>query len=552
MKKICIRRSKNILKKTLKKIFWIILFLTTIYAVYAANSLQFTEIMYNPQGSDTGREWIELSNSECENLERYKLLENNINHNIMLYSEGACDYAIICDDCSRFLDDYNVSSALYESSFTLSNTGELIAITYNGTIIDYVNYTDMDSIEGMSIKLYDGYWTHSVPTPGHQIMMNISANQTLNQSDNQTMNNITLNQTANQTINFTINQTMNITANDTMNNSTHNNTSNMTITNSTGNEERCDVTIGMEIKGEKDIYYNKEAIKFYNILNVTPAQKAEFYIEYWVEDIYGNMLKSRVQTNNLNEKTYTPSTDERTVAAVFKNRIINLTCEYMEENFLNETAEKTIIIKNPEFKEEECEKCEKCDQYSEIEQQSQLKARIEDDTLKIEAYRGNDRKYVISTVIKNSKGRNVMAPIKISLEKYSGIIIDIPIEIEDCGQYRVMTEGLGIIEESEYIVGCEDTSEERLKNEEEKKTDKNIVTAESSEKGSVNRQKAENNTENISQFFHNSITGKVIYESRNEETRKYSLIGMLFIISGSAIYTTYKLFIAKKNAPKDL
>ncbi len=546
MKKTFSIKSRNKIKKTLKKILWGIIFLTTIYA---ANSLQFTEIMYNPQGSDTGREWIELSNPGCENLEEYKLLENNINHNIIRYSEGICNNTIICDDCGLFLDDYNVSSLIYESSFTLSNTGEFIAITYNNTIVDYVNYTNMENIEGMSITMQDE-WVHMVPTPGYHIILNMSINQTNNQTDNQTIN-ITINQTVDQTMNDTINLTINITTNETINSSTNNDTGNMIITNSTGKEEKCNVTIGLKIKEEKGIYYNKDTIKFYNTLNVTPAQKKEFYIEYWIEDVYGNILKNKVQTNNLNEKTYTPNTNERTIAAVFKNRIINITCDYGEANILNETAEDMIVIKNLEYKEKECEKCEKYYSDKDAEKESQLKTNIDEDILKIEAYRGNDRKYIINTAIKNGKDRNAITPIKISLEKYSGMTIDIPILIGDCGQYRIITEGLGFIEEKGYVIECKDTDYDGLQNE---KTEK-IVAIEPIEKGQtgqIEQQEAGNATTNISQFFHNSITGKVMYESRNEETKKYSLIGTIFLISGSAIYAAYKLFIAKKTTPKDL
>lgn len=533
MKKIFVKKSKNILKKILKKIFLIIILLTTIWV---ANSLQFSEVMYNPQGSDTGREWIELSNPECENLGKYKLVENNINHNIMLYSEGVCDYIIICDDCARFLDDYNVSSALYESSFTLSNTGEFIALTYNDSIIDYVNYTGMENIEGMSISRHDGYWIHSTPTPGEPIIMNATINQTLNQSDNQTTN-ITLNQTSNQTINNTINNTGN------------NYTGNITQINITENIEKCNVTIGIKIKEEKDIYYNKDPIKFYNTINVTPSQKTEFYIEYWIEDIYGNILKNKVQTNNLNEKTYTPNINEKTVVALFKNRIINLTCVSGEENIINETSEKIIIIKNPEYKEKECEKCPKCDSEIYVEKESQLKTSIEENILKIEAYRGNDRKYVINTAIKNEKKRNIMTPIRIGLEKYSGMTIDIPIMIGSCGEYRIITEGLGFIEEKEYLIECENVDEKELKKEDEKNSDENIkIELEKQDMG----QKESKTTENVSQFFHNRITGETIYESRNEETKKYSLMGTIVLIAGSTIYTAYKLFIAKKNTPKDL
>lgn len=521
MKKRVLRK----IRRALKRIIIIIFFIITIASAY---SLSFSEIMYNPQGSDTGREWIELSNPECEDLEEYGIFENNINHRITMYSDGTCDYPIICDDCVLLLNEYNVSSRIYESSFTLGNTGEYLGLRLNGTIVDSINYTGMENIEGMSITRYDG-WINTLPTPGYFVLQNNSMNGSINNLTNTTLN-MTINETINMTINITTNETINITANITLNNIT--------------NENMCNITLGIRIKEDKPIYYNKESIKFYNTLNVSPGHKIEYTIEYWVEDIYGNILKSNVQTSNLNEKSYTPSVDEKTVAIAIKNQLINITCNNsMQTNIINGTAEKIIIVKNLDYKEKECDECDKCEKSESengLEEESRLGVELNEDVLEIDAYRGNDRKYVVSAEMKNENNRKVADLLKISLEKYSGAIIELPLQKEECGQFSINTEGLGIVDSKTYSIECD---EDILK--EENRSVRSIVQKAS---GNNDASRAENLTKNVSQFFHEPlITGQIVYESKNEKTKEYSLIGILILLTGTGIYSLYRMILSKKQ-----
>ncbi|GIU69408.1 MAG: hypothetical protein KatS3mg002_0644 [Candidatus Woesearchaeota archaeon] len=433
---------KNIYKKYLKKIC--ILTIITLIALFFSKeifAIEFSEIMYNPIGNDAGREWIELYNPECENLENYFLLENNINHAIRPYSNGtspnACDYVIICNNCENLILEYNITSRMYESSFTLSNTGEYLAIKINSTIIDEINYSDFmsEAMEGYSLTKYfeteNTTWIQTDPSPGKY--KTIIGNNYLN-------NNTLMN----------INDT-----NETYNNTPHNNTNinDTEIIIINNNEQGCNVSIGIKLKDNKTIYYNKEQIKFYNTLDITPNKNSEFYIEYWVEDIYGNILKNKVQTNNLNEKSYTPNINEKTAGIIFRNKLLNISCNGTEK-ILNDESEKIILIKNPEWKEKECEKCEKCDLQA-YEETSKLKIYIEKDVLTLDAYRGNDRKYVINIGIKNEKNKYVLKQ-KIMLEKYSETSIEIPLDFKECGNYSIKIEGLGFKDEKEYIVDCKE------------------------------------------------------------------------------------------------
>ncbi len=524
MKKKLFRRIKKILKKITIAIF----FIMTITSAY---SLNFSEIMYNPQGSDTGREWIELSNPECEDLEEYGLFENNINHRMTMYSDGTCDYPIICDDCLLLLNEYNISSRTYESSFTLSNTGEYLGLSLNNTIIDSINYTGMENIEGMSITRYDG-WIHTLPTPGYFVLQNDPINNSTNN-----ITNASLNITVNETINITINETINVTSNETINI-----TANLT-TDDAVNESACNITLGIRIKDDRSVYNNKESIKFYNTINASLGYKIEYSIDYWVEDIYGNMLKSNVQTSNLNEKSYTPSVDERTVVIVIKNQLANITCNKSTQvNIVNSSAEKIIIVKNLDYREKECDKCNKCEKYESengLDEGSRLNIELKEDILEIDAYRGDDRKYVVNAELKNEKNRKVAGLLKMRLEKYSGTIIELPLPKEECGDFSIITEGLGIVDSKTYSIECDDDT---LKEE-----NRSIQSMAQKTPGDGRTSITENHTKNISQFFHEpSITGQVVYESKNEKTKEYGLIGIIVLVSGTALYALYRIILHKK------
>lgn len=95
-----------------------------------------SEIMYDLQvGSDSGREWIEVFNasSNAIRLIDWRLYEANANHAITAFAGGdelpSGSYAIIADSPSKFMDDWpSYTGALFDSAFSLSNSGETIAI----------------------------------------------------------------------------------------------------------------------------------------------------------------------------------------------------------------------------------------------------------------------------------------------------------------------------------------------------------------------------------------------------------------------------------------
>jgi len=164
-----------------------LLFLALILTIQLASaSIRLNEVEGNPEGSDSGNEWIELYSDEFVNLTGWKIINadgENISLNIS-FSE----YFII-NLTGQWLDNTEESVML---------------INYSNGLIDY-SYQFNDSVSGGNNQTWsycpEG-WRFINGTKG---AINNCATESQNQT-NQTQN------TTNQTINNTINQSTNQTA----------------------------------------------------------------------------------------------------------------------------------------------------------------------------------------------------------------------------------------------------------------------------------------------------------------------------------------------------
>jgi hypothetical protein len=143
-----------------KVIVLIALLIALSFSVYA--EVMISEIMYNPDGSDTGREWIEVYNSGSSdvNIQSWKLREENSNHAIASFqgdyiipSQG---FMIIARNGNSFLLDHpGYFGDIVTATFSLSNTGENISILDSSfTDQDDLIYANL-SAEGYSIEIID-------------------------------------------------------------------------------------------------------------------------------------------------------------------------------------------------------------------------------------------------------------------------------------------------------------------------------------------------------------------------------------------------------------
>ena len=141
---------------------------------FAHASLVITEIMYDLEGSDTDREWIEIKNNSSANIDPalYKLYEANTNHGLKVY-QGALEipaggYAVITDSPAKFLADWpNFSGIVIDSSFSLSNDGETLEIKLEEVTEHTVSYMKTDGAAGDGNSLHFDSGTRALaPTPG--------------------------------------------------------------------------------------------------------------------------------------------------------------------------------------------------------------------------------------------------------------------------------------------------------------------------------------------------------------------------------------------------
>jgi hypothetical protein len=149
-------------------------------AMYPAGSalaqLSLTEIMFDPTGTDTKHEWVEVKNDEAGPVDAatYKLVESGVNHKISLFGSGTSmiekgAYAVIADDPTTFLADFpGFTGQIFDSAFSLSNTGEVLSIMAGTTIVDTVTYEPAAGGNGTGATLQkqaDGSWIPALPTP---------------------------------------------------------------------------------------------------------------------------------------------------------------------------------------------------------------------------------------------------------------------------------------------------------------------------------------------------------------------------------------------------
>lgn len=161
------------IESCMKKFLLIISF---IFPNLAWGQVVINEIMYDLPGADAGREWVEIFNSGSESVDLtgWKLTEAGVNHSLNIVQGPAVlpagGYAVIADDAGKFSVDWpNLSDTLFNSSFSLSNTGEsLILLDAAGATVDSVTYDSAVGAAGSgdSLQKVSGSWLAALPTPG--------------------------------------------------------------------------------------------------------------------------------------------------------------------------------------------------------------------------------------------------------------------------------------------------------------------------------------------------------------------------------------------------
>lgn len=142
-----------------------------------ASALTISEVMSNPTGDDSGREWIEIYNETDAEVDLSAMTVSIKGATALVttplqggYTLPANGYAIIASVVSgqtKFLQDYpNYSGLLFKSSISLVNTGVTsVDIKLHGaTVANLPSYTAAK--EGTTLSYIGGSLVAGIPTPG--------------------------------------------------------------------------------------------------------------------------------------------------------------------------------------------------------------------------------------------------------------------------------------------------------------------------------------------------------------------------------------------------
>lgn len=148
-----------------------------IASISQTQALQISEVMSNPTGDDSGREWIEIYNNSSSTMDLSTItlsIKGGTAVAVSSVSGGTAlatnEYAIIGSTvagATKFLQDYpSYSGILLKSSISLVNTGVTsIDVKFNGVTVDSLaSYTAAK--EGSTLSLVGGSFVVSNPTPG--------------------------------------------------------------------------------------------------------------------------------------------------------------------------------------------------------------------------------------------------------------------------------------------------------------------------------------------------------------------------------------------------
>lgn len=257
------------------------------------------------------------------------------------------------------------------------------------------------------------------------------------------------NETINEIINVSINQTVlleNITFSVNSTELLPSNQTNITIL------EYCSPVL--TIDSDRLIYNNSERIRIYNKLSLN---KFDYIIEYWVEDIFGNIVKPKILTANTNSKQYTPKIDETDKILILKNRLVFINCIInssgslsSNNSVLNVTNEKYVFVRNFET-----------NSFAQNSSININKIYLNKDNfisfgeilqVNLDVYRGDTLKYAVKAWVSDYRGWKVSEVTTIHVKpKFTNHIITLPIALKsDCnsrygdGVYTLNIEGLNL------------------------------------------------------------------------------------------------------------
>lgn len=320
------------------KIYFAFLVAFLLLAVNA-QAIVINEFMPNPPDAYDRSEWVELTSYVNSSLENITLDTGNglINLNGSIQTN---EFIIITKNATAFSLLWDSEIRIFESSkVKLNNNGDNITLYNNSEVLDSIEYNESESNKSYGL-CNQVLIPQNISTPG---LPNICPSEETNET----------------------------------------NATNETVTNGT-----CDLSL--EISSDL-ILISDEKQNYYLVLedkNCDQEEK-EVDIEYWIEDLFGEMIKSEYTTTQSitcsknTSRQWTPKGIEDSEAFYIKANITNSTCN--DSDLSNGYAEKLIVVKGEKSGPYECPPCEtketacycgscpKCESEEEAEKEEEAK-----------------------------------------------------------------------------------------------------------------------------------------------------------------------------------
>jgi len=481
-----------------------------IFLMQISNGLIINEIMYNPDGDDNNKEFIEIFSYPAINLSGYIISDGDSNDTLIsFYFNNNSNYSLIVED------DYLIktnNASIYKIGATIGNglsSDDTIYFYYpNGSLIDHVEInSSIANGNGYSMSYYNSSWAESQQingTPGYEnsinpeispteetknivletyldgiVYMNIKYTQLFkikieNKGNCSKKDNITIfyNITNPELIkqdNFTLDVGCssyastgeftpkipgNYTLCGTIASSTINETgfsdnsacSNFTVIDTS--LIPCSIKINITTN-ETLVYEEGQSIQFRIMLN---NETFPFVIRYWIEDFFGNIHKDPYNTTNTDQKSWKTNIAEQD-RVLFIKSVVYTSCN--DTNLSDNSAEKMFIVKS------------ESNSLIDSSEESILEIIESDDKVnfgdivdvKVSIYKGKTSKYSISLWVEDN-GKKISETTKIYLyDQYSSYRGQLPIKLDpNCGlklkdgKYDIVINGLGKEDKKEVTI----------------------------------------------------------------------------------------------------
>lgn len=232
------------------------------------------------------------------------------------------------------------------------------------------------------------------------------------------------------------------------------------IENTTGeNQNETNNTCDLRLWIECNEIFTPESHGYYLMTENVYGGKFEPEVEYWIEDMFGGVVRSREKTNNTGtNRSWKPPDMTGTEAYVIHANITFEPCNDM--NVSNNYIEKIIVSKGrPRIPDSEIK-------IIDIDVGSDGKAKFGDTVeARIDAYKGDTAKSSIYVWIENSAGNKIAKSSFNMYSKFTNYSLAIPLQISpNCdgdfpsGIYTAKAEGIDSYDEIEIVVNGNSTS----------------------------------------------------------------------------------------------